>query len=503
MGKGIGMSIGISAEIFTDNRMNNKGKNMEENRIARVLSLRIFFFLCILSGVSVFLNVEQAEAKDKLKLSADSAVVMDVESGTILYKKNMNRKQYPASITKIMTTLVTLENASLNETVTYSKAAVTNLEYGASNAGVVPGEKISMEDSLYLIMLQSANEVCNGVAEHVAGSIDKFADMMNERAKSLGCTGTHFANPNGLWQEDHYTTAHDMALIAREAYQNPTFAKITGTKRYNVADTNKIKNRPTYVNHHGMLVASKFPQYLYEYCVGGKTGFTQKCRYTLVTYAKKNGMTLVSVVMRADSPWDASNEYTDSLKLLNYGFENYKRHSIQDDTVKDVNSKNLFTKFTTYFDKNTSALSIDENADVILPKDVGLDQTTKNVEFYEVAKESENGKKIIGKISYTYNNQEVGGTNIYYKNTNRATLNDSIDMSEWFDTAVEKAKNGPFPWKKAALITILVLVFLMFVLVLIMRLRAEREQRARRNRYKRSKRNQRGGGDSGVYYRRK
>ncbi len=466
------------------------------------IKLSTLFLFCLMMFFGVTTYTDTIEAKTKLSLSADSAIVMDVDSGAILYKKNMDRKQYPASITKIMTTLVALENSSMNETVTYSRGAVTNLESGASNIGMLPGEKLSMEDSLYAVMLASANEVCNGVAEHVAGSVENFVNMMNERAKSLGCTGTHFANPNGLWLENHYTTAHDMALIAREAYQNPTFAKITGTKRYSLPNTNKRKNLPTMTNHHGMLVASTFSKYVYEHCVGGKTGFTQKCRYTLVTYAKKNGMTLVSVVMRADSPWEASNEYTDSLKLLNYGFENYSHHTIVDDSLKAINQNNLFTRFTTYFDRDTSALSIDDNADVILPKNVGLDQAKKSVEFYDEPKVAEGGKKIIGKITYTYKNQEVGGTNIYYKKSTRATLNDSIDMTEWFDDAVEKAKQGPFPWKKAALIAIVCLVFVMAILLFIQKYRAEREQRARRNRYKRSKKNQRKS-EGGVYYRRK
>lgn len=144
---------------------------------------------------------------------------MDVQSGAILYEKNIDKREYPASITKVMTALVAIENSSLSETVTYSRNAVTNLESGASNIEIQPGEKLSMEDSLYAILLMSANEACNGVAEHVAGSIDNFVAMMNQKAKELGCTGTNFANANGLWMSNHYTTAHDMALISQEAYK--------------------------------------------------------------------------------------------------------------------------------------------------------------------------------------------------------------------------------------------------------------------------------------------
>ena len=362
---------------------------------------------CMLIGL-VLIPDRSAQAKKKLSLSADSAIVMDVQSGAILYKKNMDKKQYPASITKIMTTLVALENSSMNETVTYSKGAVTNLESGASNIGLVPGEKMSMENSLYAVMLASANEACNGVGEHIAGSVEDFVNLMNERAKEIGCTGTHFANPNGLWLENHYTTAHDMALIAREAYKNPTFAKITGTKRYQLPDTNKTKNRGTMTNHHAMLVAGNFSQFVYDYCVGGKTGYTSKCRYTLVTFAKKEDMILVSVVMRADSPWVEKNEYTDSIKLLNYGFDNFKRYSIREEATKEIAKNNLFTKFSPFYSEDTSSLSIDEGADVILPKNVGMDQVEKKIEYYSDVRKLSDGRKVIGKISYTYKDREVG-----------------------------------------------------------------------------------------------
>ena len=273
----------------------------------------------IFCAIGLLLGSVTSEAKKKPSVTAESAIVMDVQSGAILYEKNIDKREYPASITKVMTALVAIENSSLSETVTYSRNAVTNLESGASNIEIQPGEKLSMEDSLYAILLMSANEACNGVAEHVAGSIDNFVAMMNQKAKELGCTGTNFANANGLWMSNHYTTAHDMALISQEAYKNPTFAKITGTKRYIINKTKKHAKRYLH-NHHGMLYPSTFTQYLYEYCVGGKTGYTSKCRYTLVTYAKKNGTTLVSVIMRApNSPWTApdANEYTDTTIIQN------------------------------------------------------------------------------------------------------------------------------------------------------------------------------------------
>ncbi|MCH5268881.1 MAG: D-alanyl-D-alanine carboxypeptidase [Lachnospiraceae bacterium] len=469
--------------------------------------ISIILFFCILWN-AMFITVfptETKAAKSKPSISAESAVVMDVQSGSILYSKNMDKRQYPASITKIMTGLIALENSSLSETVTYSGSAVLNLESGASNIGIKVGERMTMEESLYAILLMSANEACNGVAEHIAGSVKNYAKMMNSRAKELGCTGTHFANPNGLWLKNHYTTAHDMALIARAAYKNSTFAQIVGTKRYNIPKTNKNKAGHALYNHHGMLYANpSYPQYVYEYCVGGKTGYTLKCRYTLVTYAKKNGMTLVSVIMKAPNhPSMEPNEYTDSTKLLNYCFENYTRYGIQDNTTNEINNQYLFTKFSPYYKQSTSSLSLDADAGVILPKGVSLNRAQRKVEFYDTPQTGKDGRNVIGTVTYTYNNKKVGGSDIYYTEKQLPMLSDSIDMSQWFDAAVEKANEEPFPWKKVAIITILVLATGAAVVLIILRIQAQKEQRSRRNRYKRTRRRlRRGRNDRNLYFKR-
>lgn len=458
--------------------------------------------LAVMSGL--FVVPGTAKAKGAVDVSAESAIVMDVQSGTILYEKDMDKKEYPASITKIMTALVAIENSSLSETVTYSKEAVTNLELNASNIEIQVGEKLSMEDSLYSILMMSANEACNGVAEHIAGNIKAFVQMMNERAKELGCTGTHFANANGLFMNNHYTTAHDMALIARAAYKNPTFAKITGTKVYKISRSNKHLARTLY-NHHGMLYAYKFPQYLYEYCVGGKTGYTEKCRYTLVTYAKKGDMTLVSVVMRVPkSPYEEPNEYTDSAKLLNYCFSHYKRVNIHNSAAAEINQKHLFTKFSPFYSQSTALLSVDADAGIILPKKAKVSQTEKKVEFYDtpkknVAGETSRDKRIIGRITYTYKGSEAGGSDIYYNySTSQNRLADSLNMTEWFVDAVEEANKPPFPWKTFLLISGSALLVIALSVFIILQLHTHREMRQRRNHYKKNRKS-----GQGLYFQKK
>lgn len=252
---------------------------------------------------------------------AESAVVMDLDSGTFLYSKNMDVAKYPASITKILTTLIAIEHSHPSEKVTFSENAVYGIEQGSSNIGIRLGENLTMEDCLYGMMLESANEVCVAVAEHISGSVDAFVELMNQKAASLGCTNTHFTNPNGLPDENHYTTAHDMALIAQAAYNNATFRKVCQTTTYCIGKTNKCGEERWLSNHHKMLPDR---DYTYEGCTGGKTGFTQAALNTLVTYAERNGRRLVCVSLRTNG----RQIYTDTASLLDYGFNNFQNYSI-------------------------------------------------------------------------------------------------------------------------------------------------------------------------------
>jgi D-alanyl-D-alanine carboxypeptidase len=418
----------------------------------------------ILIFVTVILGIAPAQAKAEVKpwpkgpegVSAAGAVVMDLKSGMVLYNKNMNTKRYPASITKIMTTLLGIENSSLSETVTYKDTDVLNLESGASNAGIQVGEKLTMEQSLYCVMIQSANEACNGVASHISGSVSNFVKAMNAKAAAIGCKNTHFNNPNGLWMKNHYTTPYDMALITREAMKNPEFRKICGTKRYDVQPTNKTKEVRNLANHHEMIFPDSYPQYGYDYCIGGKTGYTFKCQATLVTCAKKGDMELVCVVMKTKSGAQGEpNVYTDTIKLLNYCFEKYSQYSLNDTSNNAVKEEDLFTNFSPFFDSQDNAgIKLDGNGSVFLPKGVSLDQATKKVDFYDAPVQKSTGK-IIGRVSYSYNNQDAGGADIIYGEPKPTVLRDSIDMKEWVEDAVEEANKPAFPIK-----TVLILLLL-------------------------------------------
>lgn len=245
-------------------------------------------------------------------IQSEGAVLMDASTGTLLYSKNGETRYYPASITKLMTALLIAEKCNLSETVTFSKSATTNLESGAVTLGLTEGDKLTVEQSLYGLMLKSANEVANGLAEHVSGSVSAFSALMNARAKELGCTGTNFVNPNGLNSSSHYTTPHDMALIARAAYQNDTVKKVSSTLSYQIPATKKASAR-TVTMGHKML--NPGDSRYYPGVIGGKTGFTSLAGNTLVTCVEKNGVRLIAVIMKSKS-----THYEDTKSLLDYGF---------------------------------------------------------------------------------------------------------------------------------------------------------------------------------------
>lgn len=333
---------------------------------------------------------------DAPEVDAQSAIVMEQSTGTILYDKNITEKQYPASITKIMTVLVALENSQLNQVITFSDEAIDNTE--GSGIARDYGEQMTMEQCLYAIMLESANECAYAVAEEVAGSMEAFVDMMNQKAEELGCVNTHFANPHGLPDENHYTCAYDMALIARAAYENETFRIITGTARYTIPPTNKHDENTYLCNHNEMLYSWKL-NYMYPYCVGGKTGYTDDARYTLVTYAEKDDMTLICVVMRTEFP----NQWLDSPALFDYAFDNFQLFNVaENETSYDAMEKSSAGSLNT----NEAFVDIDKTASIVLPKTAEFSDAASKIVY------DSDDKNVAGSIEYTYADRIVGRADI-------------------------------------------------------------------------------------------
>lgn len=373
--------------------------------------IQILSFIFLLAACCV-LQEKRVKAEEQWpqppEIGADAAIVMEVDSGAVLYEKNIHNQYYPASITKIMTTLLAIENCSLSDIVTFSNDSVYNVE--GSQVGINPGEQLTLNQCLHGVMLASANEIAYAVGEHVGGGdLAKFVDMMNERAASLGCTDTHFNNPHGLPDENHYTSAYDMALIARAAFKNEAFRTICGTKYYTIPPTNSWPEERGVTNHHKMLTNSS---YHYEYCVGGKTGYTNSARYTLVTYARKDDMTLLCVILHDDEMYA---QYVDTTNLFNYCFQNFKKVALsKTDLGLNFNSNGFFPLEHTPFILQESKIILDETATLVMPNAIDTSALTFSVSYDGLSENT------VAEIQYNYNGHLLGNVPILYEEPENA-----------------------------------------------------------------------------------
>ncbi|MEE1527105.1 MAG: D-alanyl-D-alanine carboxypeptidase family protein [Blautia sp.] len=314
-----------------------------------IFSLLLFF----LTPLSVSAQDFPSGWPSAPEISSASGVLMEASSGQVLFDKSMNEIRYPASTTKVMTTLIILENIQdLNQNITFTDIILPDLAPGNSTINAQVGEVLTVEQCLYAIMLASANEVCTQMAVEIAGSVENFTAMMNTKAAEIGCTNTHFVNANGLPDPNHYTTAYDLALILREAVKNEAFCKIAGAAKYTIPPTNKTSASRNMENHNALLVDGK---YYYEGAIAGKTGHTEAARNTLVTAATREDMTLICVVLRSEN----EERFTDTKTLFDYGFDNFHSQPLYW-MDKDIPVGNVILPQTVTTDA-LSVLDIDEN----------------------------------------------------------------------------------------------------------------------------------------------
>ena len=332
-------------------------------------------------------------------ISAQSAIVMDVDSGTVLYAKNIHEMLYPASTTKIMTCLLAVENVAMNENVEFSYDAVFGVPRDGSNMGIDVGEILPMEDCLYGILVGSANEVAAAVGEHIGGDTETFLQMMNDRAKELGCKNTNFMNANGLHDDNHYTTAYDLALIARAFFSNDYLANIANTPRVHFEPT-ATQPDDFYLNNKNKLVSGEIK---YEYYLGGKTGYTSDARQTLVSCAEKDGMRLVCVVMKEETP----DQFNDTVTLFNYGFSNFKKVKVSEvETKYTVENSGFFATGQDVFGNSKSILQLDENACIVIPATAEFTDVESTISYDNL----DNNQ--VANITYTYNDVFVGNVSV-------------------------------------------------------------------------------------------
>ena len=335
-------------------------------------------------------------------LGAEAAILMEAETGAVLYEKNIHEKLYPASITKILTALIVMEQCSLDETVTYSYEAVNSIDWQTdSNIGIKAGEQITVEQSLYGLLVGSANEVATALAEHVSGSVEEFARLMNEKAEELGCVDSHFANANGIFDEDHYTSAHDMAQIARAFFSNDLLCKMSGTATYTIPRSATV-SQELFISSKNQLLPGR--TYAYEDLVGSKTGYTSEARQTLVSCAQRDGMKLICVIMKEEAP----AQFTDTVELFNYGFSSFHMINVADaDSRYTVGNELFFESDADIFGSSSPILTIDPSDSIVLPNTAEYGDTQSALSYEGLTQEN-----ALAEITFTFNGVYVGSATV-------------------------------------------------------------------------------------------
>lgn len=339
------------------------------------------------------------------ELTSEAAIVMEASTGSILYNKNAYDAYYPASTTKLMTSLLAIEQCPLSDIVTCSRESVESIGWDSSRIGLVAGESLDIENALYAILLASANEVSYAVAEHIGGTAENFVALMNERAKDLGCVNTNFVNPHGLDHEEHVSCAYDLALIARKAIEYTTFRRVSGSYNHKIPETNKNEHR-WISNTHPFIKKNV----VYDGVFAGKTGSTSKAGNCLVTCAERNGMTLICVIMKAPN---SATVQEDTRKLLDYAFNNFTLTPL---AASEGSSKNafpvLFEDEEALISQVSTPLTISDTS-LVLPGGVSYDDLTRKVTLSPATAFSA-GDNVIGEVQYYYADNYVGSAKLIY-----------------------------------------------------------------------------------------
>lgn len=374
-------------------------------------------------------------------IKAKAGIVMDADSGAVLYGKNIDKKYPPASITKLLTALIVVENSDLDEMVNFTKSAISNVESDSGNRfDMEEGDLMSVKDALHLLLLQSSNQAANALAEHVAGSNKAFVEMMNQKVAALGCVSSHFDNPSGLNGDTQYVSARDMAVISRAAFANSQLLEISSTLKYKMPAT--INNPKPFIisTEHRMLKKEEVPYY-YKSAKAGKTGYLIKAGNTLVTYAEQDGKKLISVILKG-RPYQY---FLDGKALLKFGFDNFdnfnvaeqEREYVTGETSVEIDGKSYLP----------SDLEIDSSGAVTVSKG-GTFADLKHSLVTEIS--TEHPERSVAFIQYTYKGHKVGGAYLKTKDVpetktqSEPTKSESEKKSE--NQAVKKKENGVPVW---------------------------------------------------------
>lgn len=367
-------------------------------------------------------------------IESEAGIVMDADSGAVLFGQNIHVQKAPASITKILTALVVIENSSLDDTVTFSHDAVYNVEDGSGNKNAIEeGDTLSVRDCLYLLLMRSSNQAANALAEHVGGSRDGFVKMMNEKTAELGCENSHFANPSGLNDDTQLTSVYDMALIASAAYKNDTLLTISKDKSYRLPATKNNPDGVTIQPEHKLLITTdtESPNY-YPYAVAGKTGYTSIAGQTLVTYAIKDDRRQIAVTMKSTQ----ATHYQDTIALLDFGFLRFKNVNIsENETAYTSGDQPVQIGDNSY---QPSDLSMDTSAVITIPKDASFADAEKTV-VTDLPEDAPQGA--VALLSYKYNDRKIGQVYLISASAAEAAANGETASDDGNTASVPAASN--------------------------------------------------------------
>ena len=411
-------------------------------------------------------------SRTSFSVAAKAALLVDLNTGRTVYEQDADERIYPASLTKIMTCLLALENGNLSDVVTVSASALEDLDIDSSVAGLQVGEQMTLENLLYCMMVVSGNDACNVIAEHIAGSITDFVRMMNQRAYELGCLNTHFSNPHGLHDENHYTTARDLSIITQAALKSENFRQIVDTYEYQLPDDNVRQNIPKLKTTNMLIYRSMSNSLYYSRAHGIKTGYTSQAGRCVISEATGDGLDLLGIVCGAattilDSGDLLMENFTECARLFDYGFDNYSYLPIMSslypvDQVKINNSAGA----------EAVAVAPQDEIKVLLPNDYDPDKLVTDIQLNSDSVDAPVREgDVLGSATVTYAGEILGQTKLL-------AITD-VARSEISSAAAGTGAYIQKNWWKWVVIAIFVAVGVILALIVLYQLRKRRYRRMR------------------------
>ncbi len=382
---------------------------------------------CILAIFILLITFNVTTYAKEPKIDSGSALLIETNTGRVLYDKNADKIKYPASTTKILTAILVLEKCKLDEIATVSNSALESIPTGYVTCNLQPGEELKIEDLLYALMVKSANDAAVVLAEHIAGSVDNFSEMMNSKAKELGCENTHFVNPNGIHSKDHYTTAHDLYLMANYAMKNEMFRKLVSSTSYTLPATNKYSNTDrTFTTTNELLIVNnntRDDNYYYKHAIGIKTGYTKQAGNCIVAGAVRDNLSFIAVILDGGTTDNGLSErYLDTIHLFDYAYDNFTLTKIKNENnvVKTIEIENA-TKETKNLD-----LLIKDSITVINNKETNTENLLPEITLNADLKAPITKGDTVGSIKYVvddiaYNSDLLAASDVIQK-PNYSTL---------------------------------------------------------------------------------